>query len=308
MPDEEVADELERSAARAQARGGFAAAAAFLERAVTLTRDPLAERSDASGRGSDEVPRRCARRRARPSRHGRDGALERPRSCTSRLAARADRIRRHARQQCATAAARGRPTAGDADPTLARETYLEALSAAMFAGRFAGPGGSALDVALAARRGTPPPRAPRGSDLLLDALATLFSDTYEAAVPILRRAQAAFSTDKSAIEQLRWKWLATIASVHLWDDVRWETMSERHVRLARETGALGELPLALSQRVYVHLLRGRTDGSGVARRRDRSGDRRNRQHPDPLRRGGTRRATRPRGRGRRPHRPHAVPT
>ena len=141
------------------------------------------------------------------------------------------------------------------DPTLARETYLDALSAGMFAGRFAGPGGGALEVAQAASA-APPPRTPRGSDLLLDALATLFGDTYEAAVPILRRAQAAFGTDESAIEQLRWLWLATIASVQLWDDAGWETLSERHVRLARRTGALSDLPLALTQRVYMHLLAG----------------------------------------------------
>jgi DNA-binding CsgD family transcriptional regulator len=93
--------------------------------------------------------------------------------------------------------------------------------------------------------------------LLLDGLAILFSESYEAAVPILRRAQDAFDvSDMRANEQLRWKRFVTISSVHLWDDARWEAISERHVQIARETGALGELPLALSQRVYAHLFAG----------------------------------------------------
>ena len=255
VPDEEVAGELERSAGRAQARGGFAAAAAFLERAATLTPEPV---------------RRAQRALAAAQTKFRAGALDDALALLgSTDVAALDELDRARvgllRAQIAFVATRGSnapPLLLEAarrlaklDPNLARETYLDALSAAMFAGRFAGPGGSALEVAQAARA-APPPHAPRGSDLLLDALATLFSDTYESAVPILRRAQAAFSTDEFAIEQLRWLWLATIASVQLWDDTGWETLSERHVRLARRTGALGDLPLALTQRVYMHLLAG----------------------------------------------------
>jgi RNA polymerase sigma factor (sigma-70 family) len=62
-------------------------------------------------------------------------------------------------------------------------------------------------------------------------------------------------------EQLRWKWLATLTALHLWDDTRWELIAEGHVRLAREAGALGELPLALTQRVYVHLFAGELTAS-----------------------------------------------
>ena len=91
----------------------------------------------------------------------------------------------------------------------------------------------------------------------LDGLATLFSDGYEAAVPILRRAhRGSDAGDMPVSEQVRWKWLATVPSVHLWDDVRWQAISEAHVQIAREAGALGELPLALSQRVYAHLFAG----------------------------------------------------
>ena len=255
VPDEQVAGELEHSAARAQARGGFAAAAAFLERAAVLTPEPV---------------RRAQRALVAAQTKVRAGALDDALGLLSSAEIGAldefDRARVELlRAQIAFISRRGSdapPLLLEAarrlatlDPTLARETYLDALSAAMFAGRFAGPGGSAPEVAKAASA-APPPRAPRGSDLLLDALATLFSDTYESAVPILRRAQAAFSTDESAIEQLRWLWLATIASVQLWDDTGWETLSERHVRLARRTGALSDLPLALTQRVYMHLLAG----------------------------------------------------
>ena len=126
----------------------------------------------------------------------------------------------------------------------------------MFAGRLAGPGRSALEIAQAARAAPAPAQAPRGPDLVLDALATLFSEGYEAAVSILRQVEGAFGTDRSATEQMRWMWLATIASVQLWDDAGWEALSERHVRIARKTGALGDLPLALTQRIYFHLLTG----------------------------------------------------
>ena len=255
VPDEELALELERSAGRAQARGGLAAAAAFLEGAVTLTREPS---------------RRARRALAAAQTKFQAGALDDALSllAMAETGALSDLERARVallRAQTAFVATRGSnapPLLLEAarrlaslDPTLARETYLDALSAAMFAGRFAGPGGSAPEVAQAASA-APPPHASRGSDLLLDALATLFSGSYEAAVPILRRAQAAFGTDESAIEQLRWLWLATIASVQLWDDTGWETLSERHVRLARRTGALSDLPLALTQRVYMHLLAG----------------------------------------------------
>jgi DNA-binding CsgD family transcriptional regulator len=141
-------------------------------------------------------------------------------------------------------------------PTLASETYLEALSAAMLAGRLAAPNASALDVALAAKAAPRPPVL-RGPELLLDGLATFFSETYEAAVPILRQAQDAFDVSGMPVnEQLRWKRLVIISSLHLWDDARWEAISERHVQIARETGALGELPLALGLRVYAHLFAG----------------------------------------------------
>jgi DNA-binding CsgD family transcriptional regulator len=256
-PDEDVAAELERSAARAQARGGFAAAAAFLERAAAMTPD---------------VEHRTQRALAAARTKFQAGALDDTLHllATAETGALSELQRAQVdllRAKTTFVVTRGRdapPLLLEAarrlsrlDPLLARETYLEALSAAMFAGRLSQPGAGVIEVAQAARAAPAPPHTPRAPDVLLDGLATLFSESYEAAVPVLRQAERAFDgAGMSAAEQLRWKWLATVSAIHLWDDTRWELIAERHVQLARETGALGELPLALTQRVYVHLFAG----------------------------------------------------
>ena len=141
------------------------------------------------------------------------------------------------------------------DPELARETYLEALTAAIFAGPLAGPGASPREVAEAAS-GAPRARKPRGPDLLLDGLVALLSDTYGAAVPILRQAQRAIEGATSQTEQLRWMWGATVSTLHLWDDEGWERLSDLHLQLVRETGALGDLAIALDHRGQMHVFAG----------------------------------------------------
>jgi DNA-binding CsgD family transcriptional regulator len=255
-PDEDVAAELEHSAERAQARGGFAAAAAFLERAARLTPDP-ALRAQRSFVAAEAKFRAGAL----------DDALGLLSSTEITALSEVDRARVELlRAQIAFVSTHGSdaPTMlleaahrlEPLSPQLAYETYLEALSAAIFAGHLASPGGSPLDVSVSARAAPKPP-VRRGPELLLEGFAALFSESYTTAVPILRRAQAAFDVSGLPVnEQLRWKWLASISAVLLWDDVSWEAITERHVQIARETGALAELPLALSMRVYVHLFSG----------------------------------------------------
>ena len=256
VPDEEVATELERSATRAQGRGGFAAAAAFFERAATLTPEPA---------------RRAQRALIAAQTKVRAGALddalgllsstevdaldELDRARVDLLRAQITFVSTHGSDAptMLLEAARGLEPLS---PLLACETYLEALSAAIFAGHLAAPGGGPLDVSLAAKV-APRPSVRRGPDLLLEGFASLLTESYADAVPILRRAQNAFDVSGVSVnEQLRWKWLAAMSSVLLWDDALWEAISERHVQIARETGALAELPLALSMRAYVHLFAG----------------------------------------------------
>ena len=254
--DEDVAGELERSAGRAQARGGLAAAAAFLERGVMLTPD---------------LSRRAGRALAAANTKFQAGAFD---SAQDLLAvaeagplsefeqARVDLLR----AQLAFVTNRG----GDAplllvkaarrlepiDLGLARATYLDALTAATLAGRLARPGGHTLEVARAASAAPRPLDDPRVPDLLLDGLAANFNEEYAAGVPFLRQALAAFGSGMSADEELRWLWLTTLAALHLWDDEHWDLLSARYVELARKAGALSELPLALSTRSMMLLFAG----------------------------------------------------
>jgi RNA polymerase sigma factor (sigma-70 family) len=255
-PDEAVAAELEHSATRAQARGGFAAAAAFLERAFVLTPEPSrrAQRALAAARTTfqagalDDALGLLEIAESGPVDDLGRAHLHLLRAqieFTSRRGSGAPRLLLEAARRLERL-----------DVDLARETYLEALSAAMFAGRLATAGAGVVDVARAAMAAPQPLNAPRTSDLLLDGLATLFTEGFGPAVPALRRALRAFGPEMSTAEQLRWLWLATVSAVLLWDDARWEELSAQHVELARTTGALGELPLALNQRAYVHLFAG----------------------------------------------------
>jgi DNA-binding CsgD family transcriptional regulator len=135
------------------------------------------------------------------------------------------------------------------DADLSRATYLQALASAMFAGRLA-LGGGVLEVAGDVDAAPPPTSAPRASDFLLDGLVADYTRGYAAGMPLLRKALDVFDTDVPAEEKLRWYWVADIVAQHLWDDDRWQLFTHRHVQLARDVGALSELPIALTARAF----------------------------------------------------------
>ena len=249
-PDEEVAAELEHSAGRAQRRGGLAAAAAFLEQSARLTLDPA---------------RRAHRALAAAQAKHQAGALDAALGLLAMAqAGPLDELQRARsdllRAQIAFASSHGR----DAPPLLlsaakqlealdaglARETYLEAFAAALFVGRLSPAVG---DVAKAARTAPPPPGPARAPDLLLDGLALLITEGYAAGTPALMRALLAFrSQDIPAQAGLSWLWLAGLAAMAVWDDETWHILVSRHVKLARDAGALSELPLAIRWRILLH--------------------------------------------------------
>ena len=243
-PDEAVAAELERSADRAQARGGLAAAAAFLQRAAELTPDPAmrVERSLAAAQAKlDVADAASASELLAAAELGPVDELQRAR--LERLRAQiafASRRGRDAPPLLLAAARRLDPL----DAAMARETYLEAIASAMFAGRL-GTGPDEREVAEAARASSRV-QAPGAADLLLDALVTRFTEGYAASVAPLSRALRAFGEPDGGGADRRWLWLACRLAQDLWDDELWHVLATRGVRVARETGALNLLPNALN--------------------------------------------------------------
>ena len=249
-PDERVAADLARAADRAQARGGLAAAAAFLERATTLTLDPRrrAERALAAAQAKYEA-----------------GALGDAVTLLAEVSARSDVQSAHVdllRAQIAFAERRG----SDAPPLLlkaaraleavdaelARATYLEAFSAARFAGRLAR-GTGVMEVSQLALAGPPCPPRPRPPDLLLEGLTTMVAEGYTTGAPMLKQALRAFRRETDLRPQdARWLALACWAAADLWDEETWRLLATRELERARETGALTAVPLAVSMLSYIH--------------------------------------------------------
>jgi DNA-binding CsgD family transcriptional regulator len=243
-PDEEVAAELERSAGRAQARGGLAAAAAFLERSVLLTADPArqAERTLAAAVTSMQA-----------------GAFGKALELLARVEAgqldefqhaRVDLLRAHvafasglgsdAPPLLLKAARRLEPF----DLELARETCLIAWGAAGMAGSIA-VRDVLLEICRTVRALPPSPGDPRPLDLVLDGVALLTTDGPAAATPTLQRAAKAVA-DIPVEDVLRWGWIAASASSLVWDFEALHAIAVRHVQLARDAGALVQLPTSLS--------------------------------------------------------------
>jgi DNA-binding CsgD family transcriptional regulator len=255
-PDEQVAAALEDSATRARARGGVAAAAAFLRRALDLTVDPARRADRALGAARAHLQAGAfdeARRLLAVAEAGSLGEMG---------SARIDLLR----GQIEFASSLG----GEApalllrasrkfealDAALARETYLDAWVAASFAGRFARAG--ILDeISRAARSAPQPDSAARPADLLLAAFSALVVQGRAAAAPRMTWAASVFAEGAvDAAEGLRWGWLAAAAAIILWDEVGWSTMIDRQLQSVRDAGLLVHLPIYLTSLALVATWRG----------------------------------------------------
>jgi DNA-binding CsgD family transcriptional regulator len=257
--DEDVASELERSAGRAQARGGLAAAAAFLQRAVELTEDPAlrAERALAAAEASfhagafDAALQLAAMAEASPL----DGFQR----------ARADLLRGHA----AFASSYGNDAAPllvqaarqleQFDLELARKAYLTAWGAAITAGHLGG-AGVLLEICHAIRALPSPAGTPHPLDLLLDGLAVLTTEGRTAATPILQRAAKAV-VQMPVEDVLRWGLQAATASTAIWDSDGSHAILERQAQIVRDAGALAELPIHLGALAFDKAWRGDLAGA-----------------------------------------------
>ncbi|HEV7174153.1 MAG TPA: AAA family ATPase [Solirubrobacteraceae bacterium] len=245
-PDEDVASELERSADRAQGRGGLAAAAAFLRRAVALTDDSArrSERALAAAQASLQAGAfDVALQLLAAAEVGPLSELQLARVELLRAEAAYSEVRGSDAPALLLRAAR---KLEPLDQRLARDTYLDAWSAALFAGELA-TSGDLHEVSRAALDSQRGGGAERPADVLLDGFAMALEAGRTASGPVLERAARGFAgNDVSVEEVLRWGWLATAAAVMVWDYETCVAVAARGVQLARDSGALAVLVVALN--------------------------------------------------------------
>jgi DNA-binding CsgD family transcriptional regulator len=256
-PNDDVADELERSAGRAQRRGGLAAAAAFLERATALTADPArrgaraldAAQAKFEAGGPGAALELLATAQLSPLDTLQRARLERLRARIAFIGSRG----RDAPQLLLDAARGLEPL----DAGLARATYLDAFAASIYSGRVAGDRvmRDVAEAARAARRGAGRPTA---ADLLVDSLAIRFTDGYVAAVPSLQRALRALTRERKVHEaDLSWLWIVSQVAHEVWDDEALYASADRALQMARDRGALAALPALLDYRASLYMHTGR---------------------------------------------------
>jgi DNA-binding CsgD family transcriptional regulator len=245
-PDEGLASELERLAPVARRRGGLPAAAAFLEQATVLTPHP--------GRVADRAIAAAEAKRAAGADHDatrllstaemyllddqRQGRVQRQRAHIS-SGSNPDILVEAARRMQAVR------------PDLARTTYLEALAAAMAAGRLQ-PAGRSAEIAEAALM-APPTSQPTASDRLLDGLATRLTRGREESRKPLADALEAFRTTDLSDRDTPWVGLASRVAADLWDDDAWDAFSRRAVQHAKDSGSIAHLSAALDRHAVAEV-------------------------------------------------------
>jgi DNA-binding CsgD family transcriptional regulator len=262
-PDEDVAGDLERSASRARARGGVAAAAAFLERATLLTPNPAQRTRRAIAGAQAKVQAGDSERAEELLAIAEAGPLDA-----------ADQVRAElVRAQLAVTLSWG----GDAsarlleiakrlepiDASLARMTHLDAIYAAVFAGCYAAPGSDVVAAAQAALDG-PPPRALSENARIFDGLTADFSLVSAPLAKVVSAMRRIGDPTTLPGREMRWLSLATIAASGAWDHCRWEALTDRYLALCRQEGAVTELPIALTSRTSVLLFAGKLTAAASA--------------------------------------------
>ena len=242
--DEEVAAELERSSARAQARGGIGAAAAFLQRAVELTEDEArrSQRALAAAQMSFQAGAFDAALKALDAAEA--GELDEAGRAQADLLRGVLAVVSSYGKEAVPLLLRAAKRLESIDLEFARRAYLTAWGACVTAGHLGEPS-ALLDICLAVRGLPPLTAAPHPLDLLLDGLALVVTEGRAAATPILQR--AASEVEEMSVEDVvRWGWIAPAASATVWDWERYGAIFSRQAQVVRGVGALAELPQHLT--------------------------------------------------------------
>lgn len=271
-PDDEVAADLEQSAARARSRGGIAAAAAFLERSTVLTADPAL-------RAERALTAAVAKRDAADTDAAYDLLAIAESDSTSELqAATATRLRAQMEFVRSRTGDPDAPRVAETAPLLletgrrlthlddygARECYLEAVAALIYAGRLAEPAGLDQAGALALDATADPSTAQRPIDLLLRGIAERLTGGPGTGTTALRAALTAMCDQVESDESAVARWLSVpafpvlqeSAAHELWDEDLVRRLAEAAARYTRSAGSLAAMPRALTFRAGVHVVNG----------------------------------------------------